>query len=71
MKIILLGLTLLLLTACESSSKEKTESAPEQATGSKEKKTTLGKAVQSARDVNSTSEARTRDLEKELNDVTE
>jgi hypothetical protein len=72
MKILLLGLALLFLTACESAPKEESESTPVKDTrGAGEKKTTFGKGVQSARDLNSASEARGRDVERQLQEGAE
>jgi len=71
MKTALLGLALLLTTACESAPKKGSEPSATEQTGTREKKTTFGRAVQSARDVDSSSKARNEEMEKQLHDVTE
>jgi len=71
MKMVSFVLALLLLTACNSAPKNSTGSSPNEEGGSGEKKTSFGRAVKSARDLNKNSAARTEEMEKQLHDATE
>jgi hypothetical protein len=71
MKLLILALGLILLASCDSAHKDTTESSAPEQQSSREKKTSFGKAVQRARDLDDTSKARNKELDKQLHDATE
>ena len=71
MKIVLLAFGLVLLGACESAPKNATDASSPEQHSTKEKKTSFGKAVQKARDLDDASNARNEEMGKQVRDATE